>query len=96
MDKKDFQDLLKEIDSMSIEEYCKWHEKAQKMENKKIIENVCTDKCKHARYIKEGDFICAITKNVTIYRFCPMVCQCPNKHKEENCKRGKRKCVKKR
>lgn len=31
MDEKDFQDLLNEIDSMSVEEYNNFHEKALKM-----------------------------------------------------------------
>jgi len=52
---------------------------------------LCTDKCKYARYIEEGDFICAITKNVTIVKFCPMECQYPNKwnvSRKKNRKRG--------
>lgn len=43
---------------------------------------LCTDTCEHARYIEEGDFICAVTKDVTIVRFCPMECACPDKRKE--------------
>lgn len=44
---------------------------------------MCTDKCEHAEYIEEGDFICAITQDVTIVGFCPMECQCPDKRKEQ-------------
>ena len=43
---------------------------------------MCIDTCEYARYIEEGDFICAITEDVTIVGFCPMECQCPNKRKE--------------
>lgn len=42
MDEKDFQDLLNEIDSMSIEEYNKYHEKALKMKETGVY--ICLEK----------------------------------------------------
>lgn len=42
MDEKDFQDLLNEIDSMSIEEYNKYHEKALKMKETGLY--ICLEK----------------------------------------------------
>lgn len=43
MDEKDFQDLLEEIDSMSVEEYNKFHEEAIKMKQSRVFIRLSED-----------------------------------------------------
>ena len=45
MDKKDFQDLLNEIDSMSVEEYNNFHEKALKMKDTGVYITIPEKEC---------------------------------------------------
>lgn len=46
MNDKDFQELLNEIDSMSIDEYNEFHEKALKMkQERKVFNKRCDKKC---------------------------------------------------
>lgn len=63
MNEKDFQDLLNEIDSMSIEEYNNFHEEALKMKNSGLSIKVSDKECTVSG---EQDFKFAITGTFSI------------------------------
>lgn len=63
MDEKDFQDLLNEIDSMSIEEYNQFHEEALKMKNSGLSIKIPEEEC---IVPSDQDFELAITGTFTV------------------------------
>ena len=63
MNDKDFQDLLDEIDSMSVDEYNEFHEKALKMKESGFFINVSDEECTVS---VEQDFGLAIKGTFTV------------------------------